>query len=252
MFVHNLEPILVQIGPVAIRYYGLAYVLGLILAYWVLNRLAKQGNIRNLTRENLEELILWVAGGVILGGRLGYFVFYAPARLFSEPISIFRVWEGGMSFHGALLAIAFAIWMFSRKHKVAFYDIADALVIPAALGLFFGRIANFINGELIGITTDVSWCIQYDGVDGCRHPSQLYEAGKNLFIFIALWYLQTKRKLKDGILFWLFVLSYGILRFLITFYREDPRFFGLSEGQILSAIMALVAMFFLWRIQRKG
>ncbi|NOZ80125.1 MAG: prolipoprotein diacylglyceryl transferase [DPANN group archaeon] len=251
MFVYNLDPVLLHLGPLEIRYYGLVYALGLLFAYGFLNHLVKKGRIANLTQELLDVLILYLAGGLILGGRLGYFLFYARTRLVNDPLALFRVWEGGMSFHGALLGLMLVLWLFTRKYDVKFYAIADVLVIPTALGLFFGRIANFINGELIGTPTTVSWCIQYKGVEGCRHPSQLYEAGKNLFIFFMLWYLYAKRRLKEGILFWTFVLAYGVLRFFVTFYREDPRVFGLSEGQILSALMAFVALYFLVRIQKK-
>jgi phosphatidylglycerol:prolipoprotein diacylglycerol transferase len=149
-----------------------------------------------------------------------------------------------MSFHGGLMGIALAVWLFARRNSMRFYQLADLLVIPAAIALFFGRVANFVNGELIGTPSSLPFCIQYEYVQGCRHPSQLYEAFKNLVIFGVLLAVRQRKKLKEGTLFWLFVLLYGSLRFLVTFLRDDPRFLGVSMGQYLSLAMVIAALFY--------
>lgn len=251
MIYHNINPVLLEIGPLEIKYYGLVYVLGLLLAYFILRNIVRKNKIENLDIEKLYDLIIYIALGVILGARLLYFVFYSPLTFFYNPLEIFMVWQGGMSFHGGLIGLVIAVLVFSRKYKVKFYDLADVLVIPAALALFLGRIVNFVNAELIGTKTGLPFCIQYDNVEGCRHPSQIYEALKNLVMFFTLLFLRTKKKLKSGTLFWLFVLMYGVLRFLVTFFREDARFLGLSEGQYLSLAMVVVASVFLYRINKK-
>lgn len=247
MIYHNINPVLLNIGPLEIRYYGLVYVLGILFAYFVLKHFAKKGSIRNLSVAGLDDLLLYITIGLLAGGRIFHFVFYEPVILMSDPLELFRLWHGGMSFHGSLAGIVLGTLYFCRKYKVAFYDLADLLVIPASLMLFFGRIANFVNGELIGTVTNVSWCIKYQGVTGCRHPSQIYEALKNLLIFFILLPVYRKRKLRSGTVFWLFVLLYGVLRFLVNFYRDDPRFLGISTGQYFSLGMAVVAGFFLYR-----
>lgn len=246
MIYYNINPVLFRIGFLEVRYYGLAYILGILLAYLVLRHYVKKGALK-LTSNELEDLMFYIIAGLILGGRLLYFLFYSPLTYLKDPLEIFRLWHGGMSFHGGLIGISVAVLLFCSKHKIKFYDIADLIVIPGALALFFGRIANFINGELIGTVTNVPWCVQYPGVSGCRHPSQTYEALKNMAIFFCLIGVKGRKKLKPGTLFWLFVLLYGSLRFLVTFYREDVRYFGLSIGQYLSLGMAILAALFLYK-----
>jgi phosphatidylglycerol---prolipoprotein diacylglyceryl transferase len=247
---YNIDPVLLRLGPISIYYYSLVYVFGLLFVYWLLYRKAKKKEIKNLTTAGVDDLVLYIAIGLIVGGRLMDFVFYRPMTLFSDPLELFKLWHGGMSFHGGLIGIMLGTWLFCRKHKVRFYDIADNLVIPAALILVFGRIANFINGELIGTVTKVPWCVNYPGVEGCRHPSQFYEAGKNLVIFFVLLGVRAKKKLKSGVLFWLFVMMYGALRFLVNLFRDDPKYLGISTGQYLSLMMVAVAGVFLWKILR--
>jgi len=251
MIVHNINPVLLKIGFLEIRYYSLAYIFGIVLAYILLLKFAKEKRIENLNKSNIEDLVFYLILGLLAGARIFYFVFYGITELFSDPLELFRVWHGGMSFHGALIGISISMYLFCRKNKVKFYAITDLLVIPAALALFVGRIMNFVNGELIGTKTDISFCIQYEGVSGCRHPSQIYEAIKNLFIFFVLYFLHVKKKLKEGLLTWYFVLLYGVLRFLVNFYRDDPRFFGISLGQYLSLLMAIIAIYFIYRIMHK-
>jgi len=251
MIEYNINPVLLNLGFVEIRYYGLVYVLGLLVAFFVLKHFVQKDKIKNLTLERLYDLMLYIVIGMLVGARAFYFLFYNLSSFISNPFEFFMVWNGGMSFHGSLVGIIVAVYLFCRKFKIRFYDIADLIVIPAALALFFGRIANFINGELIGITSNLPFCIKYQGVEDCRHPSQVYEALKNLLIFFVLWWLHAKKKLKSGMLFWLFVLMYGVLRFIVNFWRDDPRWLGVSMGQYLSIVMVVVAVVFIYKINKK-
>jgi phosphatidylglycerol:prolipoprotein diacylglycerol transferase len=240
MIQHNFDPVLFDLGFLEIRYYSLAYLFGLFLAYFLLKRAAEKGTIKKLSKRNLEDLFFYLAVGLIAGARILYFVFYNPSVFWTDPLELFKLWHGGMSFHGGLIGSVIAMAVFSRKHGVRFYDIADLAVIPGAIALFLGRLLNFVNGELIGTPSDLPFCIKYRYFADCRHPSQIYEALKNLAIFFTLFSLR-KRKLRPGTLFWLFVLMYGALRFLVTFFRDDPRLLGLSMGQYLSLAMVLAA-----------
>ncbi|KYK25623.1 hypothetical protein AYK26_05790 [Euryarchaeota archaeon SM23-78] len=254
MFIHNINPVLVSIGPFEIRYYGLVYAVGFLVSYFLLRWIAKKKKIKNLTPDRADILILYLILGAIIGARVLLFVFYQPLTFITDPLEVLRIWTGGMSFHGGLIGAVIAGLLFCKKYKVNFYKLGDFLVMPLAFFLFIGRIANFVNGELVGIKTSVPWCVVFKNYDGCRHPSQLYEALKNLFIFFALYFMYTKKslkkKLKDGVIFWSFVIMYGLLRFIITFWRDDPIFLGLSGGQYLSLLMVLMGAFFLFKIKR--
>jgi phosphatidylglycerol---prolipoprotein diacylglyceryl transferase len=255
MFVNNIDPVLATIGPLQIRYYGLVYAIGFLAAYLILRNISKKGKIKNLDEEKTDELMIWLILGLIIGARLFSFVFYNTSALLNNPLEFFYIWNGGMSFHGALVGSFAAIYYYCKKHKLEFYTIVDILVIPAALFLFFGRIANYINSELVGtITTSekTPWCVVYQKVDSyCRHPSQLYEAAKNLLIFFALIAMHKSKIFKKGVLFWSFVLMYGALRFIENFWRDDVRYLGLSTGQYLSLIMVPIAIYFLIKINTK-
>lgn len=242
MYVHTLDPVFMHLGPLEIRYYGLVYVLGFLLCYWLLGKAAKQGAVKNLTKERVDDLVLYLFLGLLVGARLFYFLFFSSAPFFSDPLAFFRIWEGGMSFHGGVVGIAAAGFVFCRRFKVSFYQLGDLVVVPAAFALFLGRIANFVNGELVGRVTDVSWCVQFPEYDGCRHPSQLYEAAKNLGIFFVLLWMQTKRKFKEGFLFWSFICLYGLFRFVTNIWRDDVLYFGVSLGQCFSLAMFVVAV----------
>lgn len=254
VFYHNINPVLLNIGPFEIRYYGLVYAIGFLAVYFLFRWLAKRGEIKNFTPDKADLLTLYLIIGSILGARLLLFVFYSPGTLISDPLEIFRVWNGGMSFHGGIIGAVVSCLIFCRKHKINFYKLADFTVLPLSFFLIFGRIANFINGELVGTKTNVPWCVVFKDYDGCRHPSQLYEAAKNLVMFVTLSILyfskSIKNKLKDGIIFWLFVLMYGILRFIITFWRDDPRYFGLSMGQYLCIAMVILSIIFIFKITK--
>lgn len=262
MFMHNINPVLVSIGALEIRYYSLAYILGFLLAYWLLWKAADKKLIENLTKKGVDDLVVYLILGVIIGGRLFHFVFYNPSAFWTNPLEILYIWHGGMAFHGGLIGVLFAYWLFMRKHKVKFYPVADLVVLPLAIALCLGRIANFINGELWGTMTNSNFCIDYSQnqymshtPEGCRHPSQLYESVKNLAIFFILLFMYKKEKVKDGVVFWSFILLYGVLRFIVNFWRDDIGehlyILGISTGQYLSLIMAIIAVVFLVRLKNK-
>ncbi len=252
VYLYNLNPVFLTLGPLQIRYYGLFYVLGLFITYYYLKYQIKQKKL-NITTDDLLDLITYIALGVIIGGRLFYIFVYNFTYYTAHPLSIFAVWEGGMAFHGALLGIIFAAFYFCRKKKIHFYTIADHLVVPASLALAIGRIGNFINGELYGRPVNANFPFAVDFGDGIpRHPSQLYESAKNLIIFSTLLSIKNKA-FKQGTSFWLFITMYGMLRFIIEFFRQpDPQlgfiFLGLTMGQLLTMVMFVVGGIMLYRI----
>lgn len=258
MFVNNIDPVLLNLGPLEIRYYGLIYALGFLLGYLFLRHRIKQ-KILKLDYDALDSFFLWLIIGVVVGARLFEIIFFNWSYYSTYPLEMLMVWNGGLSFHGGLVGAALVTYWFTKKHKLHFYDIADALVIPATLALAFGRIANFINSEHYGKIVDaarIPWCVVYSRVDEfCRHPSQLYEGLTNLLTFGVLLfydkYSGKKGKYRKGTLFWMFVMLYGLLRFLVNFYRDDPSyqlFLGISVGQWLSIIMVVFGAIFFIRI----
>jgi phosphatidylglycerol:prolipoprotein diacylglycerol transferase len=253
MFIHNIDPIAFSIGPVNIYYYGLVYALGFLFTYWYLYRSVERKRF-NITHDQLDTLFIYIILGVVVGGRVGEYLFWQPQLLFSDPLSIFRIWEGGMAFHGGVLGVAIALSLFCKKYKVHFYDISDRLVIPASITLAFGRIANFINGELPGTITNAAFSFNFRGeVDTqgnlvFRHPIQLYATLKNT-VMAAILIFESKRKQAKGYLTWMFVFIYGLFRFIVNFWREDVLwFFGiLSTGQVLSLAMCILAGIVLYK-----
>ena len=252
MYVHDLSPILLKLGPLEVRYYGLAYVLGFLFVYFVLNYLSKKNKFP-LSKDELLDFLSYLIIGILIFARLFYVLFYNFSYYSSYPLKIFSIWEGGLSFHGGLIgAILVTVW-YCRKNKIDFYDLADYVVIPLGIGLFLGRIGNFINGELYGRITDVSWAVKFQGVDGFRHPSQLYEAGKNLMIFFVQWSIKDK-SLPKGFRFWLFVVMYSSMRFAVEFFREPDYqigfIYGLTLGQWINLGMFVIGLIFFYRINK--
>lgn len=248
----------ITINPLPIRYYGLVYALSFLFTYWYLVQLSKHKRIK-LSVDQIETFLIYTILGTVIGGRVGEFIFYQTSTLLSNPLEVLKIWQGGMSFHGAIIGIIITTTLFCKKNNINFYTLSDHLVLPGALALFFGRIANFMNSELLGrITQNSWWCINWiekDGPNVCRHPSQLYEAAKNLFMFGILYFMQYEnwgtyrnKKYKPGYLTWLFVLMYGVLRAVVNIWREDTyTFLGfLSTGQTLSSLMAITALIVLY------
>ena len=245
----NIDPVIIKIWKFEIRWYGIMYLLGFIAAFFVIGHLAKKKEI-NLTGDDLWDYIFYLMLGVIVGGRLGYCLFYwpgGPGEFFSNPLLLFAVWQGGMSFHGGFIGVILAGVYCSWRKNIPFYDVADLTAAAAPIGIGLGRIGNFINGELWGRGTDVSWCMVFPGDSEflCRHPSQLYEALlEGLLLFLILFTMNVKR-VRRGIAMWSFIFFYGLFRFFVEFYREpDPHlgliFGSLSMGQLLTIPMMLI------------
>ena len=248
----NIDPIAFQIGPLAVRWYGLMYIFGFVGGFFIARWLARKRKLA-FTNEQLAELISYVAIGVVLGGRLGYVIFYSLPYYLAEPLRIFAFWEGGMSFHGGMLGAMLAGWMWVRNQGLPFYPAADCIFAAAPLGLGLGRLGNFINGELYGRTTEVPWGMVFPGGGPLpRHPSQLYEAfleGAVLLAFLAWLGL-------PGVVTWAFIGGYGAVRFAVEFFREPDAHlglsWGLSRGQYLSAAMIVAATVFLWMLYKRS
>ncbi|MFQ5535298.1 MAG: prolipoprotein diacylglyceryl transferase, partial [Sphingomonadales bacterium] len=218
----NIDPVLVEIGPFAIRWYALAYIGGILLGWrYVLGLIKRPGAVMSPAR--LDDLILWLVLGIILGGRLGYVLFYNAGYYAAHPLEIFQVWAGGMSFHGGILGVALAIIGFSLKHRLPMLAVGDLIACTSPIGLFLGRIANFINGELFGRATDVPWAFVFPaGGPAPRHPSQLYEAGlEGVALFILLWILFRYTRLieRHGALAGIFLIGYSASRAFIELFR---------------------------------
>lgn len=252
MFTYNLDPVFLTLGPLEIRYYGLVYAIGFLILLYILKNLALKKEIKGFNEDSAYDLTLYIILGSILLARLFFELIYNLKDFVSNPLQFFYFWNGGMSFHGGIIGGVIATIYFTKKYKINFYDIADLVIIPFALMLGFGRIANFINGEIPGKITNVWWAVKFPGYEGYRHPSQLYEAVKNFFIFGILMWMRTFKNLKKGTIFWSFIGFYGLLRFLVTFYREaEYYFFGIGIGQWLSLLMVPIAVFMLFRIYKK-
>ncbi len=245
----DIDPIAVQIGPLAIRWYGISYVIGIGLAWVLLNWRAKKRADWN--SDQVADLVVYCAMGVVLGGRFGYVVLYKFSEYLAHPLSIFKVWEGGMSFHGGLIGVLISITLFSRKTGKSFFEISDYIAPVVPVGLFFGRIANFINAELWGAPTDKPWGVVFPGQSIARHPSQLYEAFlEGIVLFLILWtFSRNERPVRavSG----LFLLGYGCFRFLIEFIREPDAHVGyiafgwVTLGQVYSIPMIIAGLILL-------
>ncbi|MCB9362920.1 prolipoprotein diacylglyceryl transferase [Candidatus Woesearchaeota archaeon] len=253
-FTHNIDPILfsIPIGRLLgndvsldIYYYGIIYLLGFIVAYFVLDQYRKAGKIQ-ASRDVLEAYIFWMMVGVIIGARIIHVLFWHPSYYFADPIKILYLWQGGLAFHGGLLGAIIVTIIYAKKMNLSVMQLADIIVLPTTLMLAFGRIANFINAELWGTKTSVPWCVEFPRADGCRHPSQIYGAISRFIIF-GLLYLLSKKEHKDGFLFWNFVFWMGLARFIVDFFREDPRLLLLTAGQWLSTIMIALGAFILFK-----
>tara|TARA_Y100000310_G_scaffold255151_1_gene262418 strand:- start:2345 stop:3130 length:786 start_codon:yes stop_codon:yes gene_type:complete len=244
MWVHNINPTLLKLGPFEVRFYGIVFALGFLVTYLILNHYRKKQEIK-ISKDDLDNYIIYIILGVVIGSRI-FHLFWDIPYYFTNPLKIFAIWEGGLAFHGGLVGILFVTYYFCKKKNLSFWKFADIIAIPAALFLAFGRIANFINGELPGTLSNLPWCVQFPSAEGCRHPSQIYGAIKRFIIFFILIALYKKKeKFKDGFVFWMFIALMGLGRLLLDFFRDDPRFLSLSFGQYQSLIMFIIAVFVL-------
>ena len=261
MFYHNINPVLLELGPFEIRYYGLFYALGFVMAYFLIVYLAKRKKL-NLTTDDVSDYLVYAVVGIILGARLVYVVFYNLMFYLGNPLEIFAIWHGGLSFHGGLIGAISASYLFCKKKKIEFYVLADIAVVPVALGLALGRLGNFMNGELYGRITNAGWCINYSKnkfvenlPSGCRHPSQIYASIKNLTIFAILWFIKDK-KYPKGFMFWSFVALYGLFRTIVEFFRQPDEQVGFifnyfTMGQLLSFPLFIIGLIMLFRLKKE-
>jgi phosphatidylglycerol:prolipoprotein diacylglycerol transferase len=231
----QIDPVAVAIGPLKIHWYGLMYIIGIAAAWWLARRRAI-----GMTAEQVDDLVFYVALGLVLGGRVGYVLFYNLSAFLHEPLLLFRVWEGGMSFHGGLLGALAGAWWCGRRHGLGLFVLTDLTAPLAPLGLFAGRIGNFINGELWGRTTDLPWGMVFpDAGPLPRHPSQLYEAlleGALLFIVLNLFIRKPRPRMAPS---GLFLLGYGVCRLTVEFVREPDAHIGYLAGGWLTMGMSL-------------
>jgi phosphatidylglycerol:prolipoprotein diacylglycerol transferase len=238
----NINPILIDLGPIRVSWYGFMYVLGFLASYLLVRYQIKKKDF-GVSRLDVENLLFYLILGLIIGARLGYVLFYDLKMYLADPLEIFAVWHGGMSFHGGLIGVLFVGIFFCRKHKKSFWKVADLFIVTVPIGLGLGRIGNFINGELYGRVTQVPWGMIFPkGGPLPRHPSQLYESGlEGGVLFLILWFLKN-RNLPDGALLAVFLSFYGLFRFTVEFFREPDPQLGfilgpLTMGQILSSFM---------------
>ena len=252
----TIDPVFLSIGPLQFRWYGLMYILAFVASYFILRAEIRRKQLP-LTTDDVADLVFYGAMGVVLGGRLGYILFYNLSFYLANPLRLFAVWEGGMSFHGGFLGVIAAFVLYARKKRISFWALIDMAAQCAPVGLGLGRIGNFINGELYGRETNVPWGIIFPGGgEAPRHPSQLYEAfleGLLLFLIVRF---AARRSNSTGVAGWTFVAGYGLFRFIVEFFRQPDAqlgtFLGLfSMGQLLSFPMFLLGSVMVFRITRR-
>jgi len=248
------------LGPFAIRWYALAYIVGIIVGWRYCIWLAKKPPVI-VTRLQLDDFVVWATLGVILGGRLGFVLFYQPSQYFAHPLTILQVWNGGMSFHGGCIGVIVAMLLFTRQIKIPFFSLADIVAAATPIGLFLGRLGNFVNGELYGRPTDVWWAMVFppskDPLQLPRHPSQLYEASlEGILLFLVLFFLIGNESVRrqHGIVSGTFLIGYGLARIFVEFFREpDNGIFwawGTTQGQWLSLPMLAAGAGIIWYARR--
>jgi phosphatidylglycerol---prolipoprotein diacylglyceryl transferase len=255
-----IDPVAIAVGPIAIRWYALAYIAGLLLGWLVVRRLVRRPHWR-LTTEDVDDLLFYATLGVILGGRLGYVLFYQPGHYLANPLDVLVVWRGGMSFHGGLIGVILAAWIVARRKGLGFFEITDAFAVATPIGLFFGRLANFINAELWGRPSDVPWAMVFPGAGPLpRHPSQLYEAAlEGVALFLLMLWLARRpwRPEEAGRLSGAFLIGYGAARIVVEFFREPDAHLGFllggaTMGQLLSVPMIALGIALVVRAQARG
>ena len=248
MFINNFDPVAIEIFSLEIRWYSLAYIIGILLG-WILS---KKFFITDLNlKEKFDDFITYIILGIIIGGRIGYVLLYNPIYYSNNLIDIFKIWQGGMSFHGGLIGVIVVSMWFAKKNNHNAFSYLDTISLVAPIGIFFGRISNFVNSELYGLETNLPWAVKFIQIDNLyRHPSQLYEAiFEGLVLFLILIYFRNKGFIKiPGLISGLFLVLYSIFRFIIEFFRVPDEhlgylFYNFTMGQIISFIFLLIGMY---------
>lgn len=257
MFIQpNIDPVFLEIGIIKIHWYGIMYLIGFALAWYLLGYRAKKDQWRDWDAKLISDLIFYGALGVVIGARVGYTLFYGFDKFIENPLSMFAIWNGGMSFHGGMIGVILGLWFYSKKINKTFFDVTDYVVTVAPLGLLFGRIGNFINGELYGRVTDlpIGMVFLKDPLQLPRHMSQLYEAAlEGVVLFLVLWFLSAKKTTRGVLSAW-FLILYGSFRFIVEFSRKPDDHLGFiafdlfTMGQILSLPMIIVGGFILYYV----
>ncbi len=256
----NLKPVAFEVGPLQVRWYALSYLVGLLIGMFILSRRGRDPDAV-YKPDHAYDYLIWCTGGVLLGARIGYVVFYNLGYFAEHPGEIFQMWQGGMSFHGGVLGVIVATILFTRFYKINFTAFGDEIAAAAPIGIFFGRLSNFANGELWGRETDVAWGMVFPGAgDVPRHPSQLYEAvleGLVLFVVINIVRARWMKKNGTGMLIGVFLVGYGIGRFVVEFFREPDEnlghvLLGATMGQLLTLPMMGVGIWLILRARRMG
>lgn len=262
-----IDPVLLQIGPIAIRWYALSYIFGILIGWWYARRLVSNDSLWGpggsvITKRHLADFVVWVTIGIVAGGRLGYVILYDLPSFFDRPLSIFEIWNGGMSFHGAFIGTALAMYFFARSQKIPVWSLIDIVTTVAPIALFLGRLANFINGELYGRASDVAWAMVFpnDPLQVPRHPSQLYEALlEGAVLFAILWLLVHRAKWlrTPGLITGAFTAGYGTFRTFVEFFREPDAQLGflsggLTMGMLLSIPMIIAGLGLIaWKLRQR-
>ncbi len=249
----HIDPVAVELGPLVIRWYALAYIAGIVLGFSYISHINRRETPPLLSKKALDDMMLYAVLGIILGGRLGYVLFYKAGYYLHHPLEIAYIWQGGMAFHGGFLGVVFAFWLFAKRYNISWLSVMDRVAAAAPIGLFFGRIANFINGELWGRPApDLPWAMVFPtGGPVPRHPSQLYEAaleGLLLFVIIVCLVRYTKSLQKPGLISGVFLIGYGLSRSIVEFFREPDAHLGfilgpLTMGQLLSVPMIALGVY---------
>ena len=253
-----IDPVAIEIGPLAIRWYALAYVVGILVGWQYMKNVARLPPNR-VSPAMVDDLILWITLGIILGGRLGYTLFYKPGYYLDHPLEILALWQGGMSFHGGLVGVCLSIWLYARAKKIDWRALGDVVVTAVPIGLFLGRLANFVNAELYGRPSDVPWAMVFPrGGPEPRHPSQLYEAFlEGAVLFAILWYAayRTRALHRPGYIGGLFLVGYGLARTIGEMFREPDAHLGfllsgITMGQLLSLPLIIAGIWLIARVPR--
>jgi phosphatidylglycerol:prolipoprotein diacylglycerol transferase len=259
MYIHDLSPVLLNLGFFEIRWYSLAYILGILIGWWLAKKIIAF-KIKNKTEffnlRLFDDLVSYIIVSIIFGGRIGYIIFYNFSYYFTNPLDIFKIWQGGMSFHGALIGVVLGTYIFAKKAKINLFFFLDVIGVVAPIGIFFGRVANFINGELYGKPSNFFWSVIFPKVDMIpRHPSQIYEALlEGLLLFSIMIAMILRKKIRTGMCSSLFMILYGSFRILAEQFREPDVQIGyifnlLSMGSILSIGMILTGLFIFIKIR---
>lgn len=245
----DFNPVAFSLFGLDVRWYGLVYALGFLLAYFWATNIHQQIVDRPLKKDDYQNVIFYTFVFGVIGGRIGEFVFYNPSLFFSNPLEILKIWHGGMSIHGGVLGAVFYLWYASRRYKSSFFSLSDPLVLPLSVVLIFGRFTNFINGELVGKPTGTDWGVVFPHVDSLlRHPTQLYESGYSLLLSVLLaFFLFRGEAQKPSFLTASFLVLYGVFRFVVEFWKPIGwEFLSLNTGQWLCLLMVILGSFVFW------